>query len=51
MADQEKLNQALEAGIELKFREAIDKLLGNKPPPKIDLKTILYSEKLCPTNN
>ena len=51
LAAQEKLNQVLETGIEIKLREAIDKILGNKPPPKIDLKTILYSEKLCLTNN
>lgn len=51
LADHEKINQVLETGIEIKLREAIDKILGNKPPPKIDLKTILYSEKLCLTNN
>jgi hypothetical protein len=51
LADHEKINQVLETGIEIKLREAIDKILGNKPPPKIDLKKILYSEKLCLTNN
>jgi hypothetical protein len=58
LADQSKLNQGVEAAVELRLKEAIDQLLGNKPvaelldnKDKIDLKNIRFTKKVLPTDN
>ena len=62
LADQAKLNQRVEAAVEIKLKEAIDQLLGSKPVAaiellqnnlfsKIDLKYITFTDIVCPTNN
>ncbi len=41
----------MEVAVDLKFKEAIKQLTGNKPVSKIDLKNLRFTEKICPTAN
>ena len=62
LADQVKLNQGVEVAVEMRLKEAIDKLLGNKLveqielvdnklDAKIDFKNIRFTDIVCQANN
>ena len=46
-----KLYQRVEVDVELRLKEAIDQLLGNKPVPGLDFDTVRFTKKLYTTNN
>ena len=62
LADQVKLNQGVEVAVEMRLKQAIDQLVGNKPVEEIkmlknkfdamiDLKNIRLTDFVCPANN
>ena len=65
LADQVKICQRVEVDVELRLKQAIDQLLGNKPDPVevipqlplikpvpgLDFDTVRFTDKVCSTNN
>jgi hypothetical protein len=51
LAEQVKIYEKVKMDVELKLKEAIDQLLGNKPVKSLDFENVKFTVKLCPTNN